>query len=64
MGDIVEDATMIRDRKHGSVIRVGFLNSSDELKLQAFRNTFDLIVQGDGSLCPVNLILQCLFGPH
>ena len=36
MGDIVEDATMVRDRKHGSVLRVGFLNTSDELKLKAF----------------------------
>ena len=37
MGDIVEDATMVRDRKHGTVLRIGFLNTSnDELKLQAF----------------------------
>ena len=30
MGDIVEDATMIRDAKHGTVLRVGFLNNADD----------------------------------
>ena len=64
MGDIVEDATMVRDRKHGTVLRIGFLNTSDELKLKAFQKTFDLVVLGDGSLCPVNMILQGLFGPQ
>ena len=63
MGDIVEDATMIRDAKHGTVLRVGFLNSADDpTKLQSFRDTFDLVINGDGSLCPVNLILRSMFG--
>ena len=63
MGDIVEDADMVRDSQHGTILKVGFLNSTEneEVKLDSFRRTFDLIIRGDGSICPVVYSLNQLF---
>ena len=68
MGDIVEDSQMVRDANHETVLRVGFLNRQvqeeiDEgaLEIEKFRQAFDIIVGGDGSLCPVLGALEAIF---
>ena len=63
MGDIIEDSTMVRDTEHGQILRVGFLNQIQvkEPLLESFKQHFDLIVCGDGSLCPVIYSLESLF---
>ena len=55
MGDIIEDSFMVRESHHDIILRVGFLNKQDVEKkdLIAFKNTFDLILSGDGSFCPI-----------
>lgn len=39
MGDIIEDAHMVRDSEHGSILRVGILNDevADQVKLDSFK---------------------------
>lgn len=33
MGDILQDAAMVCDKRHETVLRIGFLNQHDEIKL-------------------------------
>lgn len=63
MGDIIEDSFMVRESHHDTILRVGFLNKQDVEKkdLIAFKNTFDLILSGDGSFCPIQASLEALF---
>lgn len=63
MGDIIDDAGMVRDQEHETILRVGFLNSEEQYERQIgkFMNTFDVIVYRDGSLCPVVHSLLKLF---
>mmetsp|Transcript_12715 Transcript_12715/g.21420 ORF Transcript_12715/g.21420 Transcript_12715/m.21420 type:complete len:151 (+) Transcript_12715:817-1269(+) len=60
MGDIVEDSQMVGDPDHETVVRVGYLNDSktDTEVLERYKDTFDVVVTGDGPLLPVNLLLM------
>ena len=63
MGDILQDAYMCCDSKHDTVVRVGFLNkgeSAGQEVLNKYMSKFDLVIAGDGSLCPVLVLLECL----
>jgi hypothetical protein len=64
MGDILEDADMVRDEEHDTVIRIGFLNNidHDESQTEKFLSTFDIVVTEDGPLLPVNFLLLHLLG--
>ena len=63
MGDILEDVKMVRDSKHSTVLKVGFLNDleSQGHLLDEFSKTFDIVITGDGSLQHVNYLLKRMF---
>jgi len=63
MGDIIEDSFMVRESHHDTILRIGFLNKLEleKKELIAFKNTFDLIIGGDGSFCPIITSLEALF---
>ncbi len=60
MGDILEDVKMVRDHEHHTVLKVGFLNDINKNPGMTYdyMNTFDIVIVGDGSLCPINDILR------
>ena len=55
MGDIIEDAGMVRDHEHHTVIKVGFLNTEERYntQLDSYKENFDLIILKDGTLKPI-----------
>ncbi len=63
MGDILEDVKMVRENEHNTVLKVGFLNNTEKnADLTAdYLKTFDIVIVGDGSLCPINKLLQNTF---
>jgi hypothetical protein len=64
MGDILEDVKMVREEDHHTVLKVGFLNDTEKSAAltEDYLNTFDIVIVGDGSLCPINQILSKTFG--
>ena len=64
MGDIIPDSKMSRDEKHDQLIKIGFFNGDRDhssVPLEDFQKHFDLVITGDGTLCPVMYTLQNLF---
>jgi len=64
MGDILEDVKMVREHRHEVHLKIGFLNDAvahAHLK-EEFMRTFDIVVEGDGSLEVVNHILKRVMG--
>lgn len=63
MGDILDDVKMIRDTKHDVVLKVGFLNDMKRTShlLDEFSKAFDIVITGDGSLQPINFLLNKVF---
>ena len=63
MGDLLEDVKMVDPSRHETVLKVGFMNdwASEKHLLEDFMNTFDVVIVGDGSLQPVNLLISNLF---
>ena len=64
MGDILEDVKMVREHRHEVHLKIGFLNDAvahSHLK-EEFMRTFDIVVEGDGSLEVVNHILRRVMG--
>jgi len=58
LGDIVEDAHMVRDECHETVLRIGYLNKGEKEREALFRDTFDMVISGDGTLAEVNDIIR------
>ena len=63
MGDILDDVKMCKDSEHDVILKVGFLNDPQRNGhlLEEFTRTFDIVIAGDGSLMPVNYILNKVF---
>lgn len=59
MGDILEDVTMVDEKEHNHVLRIGYLNDleKNEGLMTNYLNTFDILVAGDGTLHTLNFIL-------
>jgi putative NIF3 family GTP cyclohydrolase 1 type 2 len=53
MGDIIADSCMARDNKHEHVLKVGFFNGHGKVTLEEFSKHFDVVITGDGTLCPI-----------
>lgn len=60
MGDIIADSQMSRDHEHDHQIKVGFFNK--ENGLEEFSKHFDIVITGDGTLCPVVYTISEMFG--
>ena len=63
MGDILDDVKMIRESMHETVLKIGFLNDiqNNSHLTQEFLKAFDIVIMGDGSLHPVNYLLEKVF---
>jgi Pyrimidine 5'-nucleotidase (UMPH-1) len=63
MGDILDDVKMVRESMHETVLKIGFLNDikKNAHLTEEFLKTFDIVITGDGSLHPVNYLLESLF---
>lgn len=63
MGDILDDVKMVRESLHDVVLKVGFLNDIEKNShlIEEFTKTFDIVIAGDGSLQPVNYLLEKVF---
>jgi hypothetical protein len=63
MGDILDDVKMCRKSDHDVVLKVGYLNDMQRNShlLEEFTRTFDIVITGDGSLQPVNYLLNKVF---
>lgn len=61
IGDIPEDAKMVCDTKHNNIIRIGYLNHSEE-RMKTYIDNFDIVITGDGSLCPIVQLINGLHG--
>jgi hypothetical protein len=62
MGDIIEDSKMPKDSEHENLLKIGFFNTTEgHATLEDFTKHFDLVISGDGSLCPVLYLLQNLY---
>jgi hypothetical protein len=63
MGDILDDVKMVRESMHETVLKIGFLNDiqKNAHMKEEFLKTFDIVITGDGSLHPVNYLLENLF---
>lgn len=63
MGDIIADSSMSRDHEHEHQVKVGFFNNSHEaVSFDEFKKNFDIIITGDGTLCPIVVAVAELFG--
>ena len=66
MGDILEDVKMVKEQHHNTVLKVGFLNDTEKsaAMTEDYLRTFDIVIVGDGSLCPINNLLKSTFEDH
>lgn len=53
MGDIIADSYMTRDAEHEHVLKFGFFNGHSKDTLEDFSKHFDVVITGDGTLCPI-----------
>lgn len=61
LGDSLPDARMVEDGSFHHVIRVGFLNGREESRSQ-YEKAYDVVIDGDGCVCPVRSLFDCLLG--
>ena len=54
---------MVKEEAHDVVLKIGYLNNLEKNSnlLDNFLNTFDVVIAGDGSLVPVNYIIERAF---
>jgi len=58
LGDTLGDLQMSKGIHHNTLIKVGFLNENIDEQLEKFKEKFDIIILNDGSMAPVNEILN------
>ena len=65
MGDLVEDYLIVKNLKMNNVIGIGFFNSYEGYKqeqLNAFMDTYDIVIANDGNLVHVAEIVKAIAG--
>lgn len=58
LGDNVGDVGMIEGFEYENLIKIGFLNEDIEKNISKFKENYDVIITGDGSLDFVNKLLE------
>lgn len=60
LGDSLGDANMADGLKfeEDEIVRIGFLNTDVDNKLEAYLDRFDVVLTDDSSLLPLELLLQ------
>ena len=62
LGDSIGDVTMASGLSHECILKIGFLSSSNEKRLEEYSEHFDMLIRDDGSLEHVNEIIRAVFG--
>ena len=57
VGDALEDIRMLGDAENDIIISIGFLNENVEENLEIFKESFDVVITGDGEM---NYIIELL----
>jgi len=58
LGDSLGDLKMSEGLEHDCILRIGFLNKEEKQYLGKYMDAFDMVILYDGTLQPVNKILQ------
>lgn len=58
LGDSLGDLGMVNDLDVNCIIKIGFLNKDIENKLELYKDKFDIVITGDGSINYINKLLQ------
>lgn len=58
LGDTLEDTDMITGFDYDQLIKIGFYNQPTDENLDKYRETFDIVITGDGNMNYVNELLQ------
>lgn len=63
MGDILDDVKMVDHSRHETVLKIGFLNDPihHQHLVEEFKKAYDIVITDDGSLQPVNYLIQKTF---
>ena len=61
LGDMIEDAKMIKGFDYNNIIKIGFLNDKIKERLKSYKETFDIVLLNDTSMNYVNQLLKELF---
>jgi cytosolic 5'-nucleotidase 3 len=61
LGDSMGDLQMSEGLEHDCILRIGFLNKDEEQSLEKYMDAFDMVILHDGTLEPVNAVLQKIF---
>jgi len=62
LGDSLGDLHMTKGLEHECILRIGFLNKDEEHYLEKYIDLFDIVILNDGTLEPVNDVLQQILG--
>ena len=65
MGDILEDYSIVKNLKLRNVLGIGFYNQfgeTDKKELQAYMDTYDIVIANDGNLHHVVEIIKSIIG--
>lgn len=58
LGDSLEDLWMIKDFPYKNLLKIGFLNFDYDKLREEYKKNFDIILEGDGDLNPVNSLIS------
>lgn len=62
IGDSLDDLQMTHGMQYDHILTIGYLNEDEDARRAEFANNFDIVIEGDGSLAPVNEILLKVLG--
>ena len=57
LGDLIGDVGMVEGFPYENLIKIGFLNSNVEERLDEFKKNYDVIILGDGDMSYVNKLI-------
>ena len=60
LGDSLGDLGMTAGLHHNTIIKIGFLNEDIEKNLELYKEQFDIVITGDGSMEYINQLLHDL----
>jgi HAD superfamily hydrolase (TIGR01544 family) len=60
LGDNMEDVAMTEGFEYETLIKIGFLNFDNDQLRQKYKETFDVVLEGDGDFEHINLLIRNL----
>ncbi len=58
LGDSLGDLTMAQGVKHNCLLKIGFLNSKVEERIEKYKSCFDVVITCDGDFSEINHIIK------